>query len=91
LLAIAAVITPLGLYDGVYPALDLEDVVFVYVNDKSAISISTPARSKSLGFSRLCEEYLYLGQPDLGNVITVRISGVLNITVKERVILPDIL
>ncbi|KAH7400636.1 hypothetical protein DE146DRAFT_781147 [Phaeosphaeria sp. MPI-PUGE-AT-0046c] len=53
LVAIAAVITPLGLYDAI-SAGNRDTVAFTYARDPSPLGYGTPPRS-DLGFSRTCE------------------------------------
>lgn len=51
--SIAAIITPLGLYDAVVPTENPVDQVFKYAHDPSPMGFGTPPRS-DLGFNRLC-------------------------------------
>lgn len=53
LVAIAAVITPLGLYDAISTG-NRDNVAFTYARDPSPFGYGTPPRS-DLGFSRTCE------------------------------------
>lgn len=53
LVAIAAVITPLGLYDAISTGHS-DSVAFTYARDPSPMGYGTPPRS-DLGFSRTCE------------------------------------
>jgi hypothetical protein len=55
LLAIAAVITPLGLYETIEPAKTLRPVNFVRQSDEGSFGLVTPHRS-DLGFSRDCTD-----------------------------------
>ena len=54
---IAAVVTPLGLYETIAPSKEPSDVTFHYEKDLSPIGRGTPKRS-SLGFSRVCGAFL---------------------------------
>lgn len=53
LVAIAAVITPLGLYDEIATG-NRDTVAFTYVQDTSPLGYGTPPRTE-LGFSRICQ------------------------------------
>jgi len=72
LAAVAAVVTPLGLHDGLLPAQNTEVVSFVYASDPGPIGRGTPARNTELGFSRECADILCPGEPDLGNVTVMQ-------------------
>jgi hypothetical protein len=49
----AAIVTPLGLYDGILPGRSPQQVPFSYVSDLSPMGYGTPPRS-DLGFNRQC-------------------------------------
>lgn len=52
----AAIVTPLGLYERIAPASSTDLVSFVYVSDDSAFGAGTPARSsRGYNFSRICD------------------------------------
>ncbi|KAG8211256.1 hypothetical protein GTR04_1404 [Trichophyton interdigitale] len=53
LFGITAIVTPLGLYEGVSPRKDTKLVDFHYVKDTSPIGYGTPARG-DVRFSRIC-------------------------------------
>jgi len=72
LAAAAAVVTPLGLHDGILPSQHTEIVSFVYAVDPGAIGTGTPARNNDLGFSRVCSDILCPGERDLGNVTVLQ-------------------
>jgi hypothetical protein len=53
LIAVAAIVTPLGLHEATELSKDTQDTIFAYVPDTGPIGAGTPARS-DLGFSREC-------------------------------------
>ena len=65
LTALAAVITPLGLYDATVTSTNTEDQAFQYVFDDGPMGYGSPPRS-DLGFTRTCQqkpfedEYVFL-------------------------------
>jgi len=74
LIAVAAIVTPLGLYDEIGPVSYTEDVEFAYVADSSLIGSNTPARSgRGFKFSRLCAGFLCPGDPNQGNITRTEI------------------
>lgn len=82
LIAVSAIVTPLGLYDRVAPSSSSRVADFVYVADESIIGSGTPARSdRGYNFSRSCASkynnypQLCPGDPYLGNVTRVEISN----------------
>ncbi|KAJ9650875.1 hypothetical protein H2198_009829 [Neophaeococcomyces mojaviensis] len=69
MIAVAAIITPLGLYDEIAPVPYTQDVQFAYVADSSVIGSNTPARSsRGFNFSRTCSGHLCPGDLDQGNI-----------------------
>jgi hypothetical protein len=52
LIALAGIITPLGLYDALVPIASVQ-ITFQYLQDTSPFGLGTPSRSK-LPFSRIC-------------------------------------
>lgn len=54
LIAIAGVITPLGLYEALIPASSIQ-TPFKYIKDTSPFGFGTPSRS-NLTFNRLCSD-----------------------------------
>lgn len=66
--SIAAIVTPLGLYDAVVPADDPVQQAFKYAPDPSPMGFATPPRS-DLGFSRLCGFSTYTSCPS-SNVVS---------------------
>merc|ERR1712000_288386 len=54
LVAVAGVITPLGLYDGIFPSDEATPVRFEYTPDTTALGLGTAPRHDTLGFSRTC-------------------------------------
>lgn len=90
--AIAAVVTPLGLHDGIYPASDLKEATFVYAADRGPIGSGTPARSTEYGFSRTCGDFACPRERQLGNismVVSYDNNGT-NQTVPYRIVSPEI-
>jgi hypothetical protein len=69
LVAVAAVVTPLGLYETVAPARSLQTVPFPYIADTGPMGYGTPPRS-SLGFSRKCGAYLPVVCPGSDTIIS---------------------
>jgi hypothetical protein len=69
LATIAAIVTPLGLYDAVAPNKSPTFIDFHYVKDTSAFGTGTPPRP-SLGFSRICRNGL-LACPNSGQNVTL--------------------
>lgn len=57
LVTIAAIVTPLGLYETIAPGKDPVNVSFLYAKDPSPLGLGTPPRP-SLGFSRKCGDFL---------------------------------
>lgn len=57
LVAIAAIVTPLGLYETIAPDKRPVNVSFQYAKDASPLGLGTPSRS-SLGFGRKCGDLL---------------------------------
>lgn len=95
LIAIAAIITPLGLYDHITPSRNQQIVNFVYVADQSAIGAGTPPRSsRGYSFSRKCTDHatsrLCPGDSYLGNVTTTETVALTNdTTIENDYILPE--
>ncbi|KIW33695.1 uncharacterized protein PV07_00523 [Cladophialophora immunda] len=69
LVSVAAVVTPLGLYDDIVPAGSTQSVAFAYVPDTGPMGYGTPPRSE-LGFSRVCGAFLPVQCPGTTSVIT---------------------
>ena len=76
LVAVAAVVTPLGLYDAIDPG-STTSTAFQYAHDLSPFGYGTPPRSK-LGFSRICGEMLLAPCPssDVVAITTRNDTGV---------------
>jgi hypothetical protein len=55
LVAIAAIVTPLGLYEDIQPSAERKQVTFVHQPDEGPFGLLTPPRS-NLGFSRDCTD-----------------------------------
>jgi len=66
--AVAAIITPLGLHDGIYPSMGVREVNFVHAVDRGPLGSGTPARNAQLGFSRTCGAIACPGERALGNI-----------------------
>jgi len=54
LVAVAAVITPLGLYDAIVPSKAMQAVPFAYLQDNSPLGYGTPPQGREVWFSRSC-------------------------------------
>ena len=74
LLGVAAIVTPLGLYESIAPASDAEHLSFHYLADKSLIGLGTPQRSDTK-FSRWCGSMYPVGCPNSYNNITIKDNG----------------
>lgn len=57
LIAVAAVVTPLGLHDAVLPEKAMKEVAFVRLADLSSMGAGTPPQGKEVFFSRTCGGY----------------------------------
>ncbi len=68
MIAIAAVVTPIGLYEDLLPSSDPQLVTFMAVADTGTMGSGTPPRS-DLGFSRGCGNSLELLQCPATNVV----------------------
>lgn len=68
LVAIASIVTPMGLYDTIRPTVWHVERPFGYSPDTSAIGFGTPARS-NLGFTRMCGAYNLVACPGQDLVI----------------------
>lgn len=88
--AVAAVVTPLGLHDGIYPSNDLKEASFVYAVDRGPLGSGTPARSTEYGFSRVCGDFACPGERDLGNITHTTSYNGTNTTIPYRVVSPEI-
>ncbi|KAK1752031.1 hypothetical protein QBC47DRAFT_64055 [Echria macrotheca] len=54
LISVAAIVTPLGLYEAIVPADNQAGLDFHYVADSGVFGQGTPPRNESLPFSRMC-------------------------------------
>ena len=72
LVTIAAVVTPLGLYEEILPSKEPELVSFSYVQDPGPMGFGTPPRS-DLGFTRVCGGFLPAQCP--GTTVEIVTSG----------------
>ncbi|KAK5094987.1 hypothetical protein LTS08_008383 [Lithohypha guttulata] len=88
--AIAAIVTPLGLHDGIYLATNVQEVTFVHAADRGPFGSGTPARNAEFGFSRRCSELLCPGEPELGNITQAGTYNGRNVTTVGRITSPEI-
>ncbi|PCG97336.1 Hypothetical protein PENO1_063700 [Penicillium occitanis (nom. inval.)] len=70
LTAIAAVVTPLGLYEDISPQTTPKLVPFHYIDDKSPFGIGTPPREIDMRFSRICGGFYPVGCPNSHTNVT---------------------
>lgn len=64
LVTVAAIVTPLGLYEDIVPARKVQNIEFVYIQDSSAMGYGTPSRANdAIGFSRICGGFLPMQCP----------------------------
>lgn len=54
LIAVAAIVTPLGLYDSVLPENALKSVAFVHLADSSPMGLGTPPQGRDVFINREC-------------------------------------
>jgi len=71
-ITVAAVVTPLGLYEAVLPSTTQQSVAFTYVTDPSPMGYGTPPRS-DLGFTRKCGDLYPVQCP--GTTVEITYSG----------------
>ncbi|KAF1846238.1 uncharacterized protein K460DRAFT_417361 [Cucurbitaria berberidis CBS 394.84] len=71
LIAIAAIVTPLGLYEGIVAEPVSEASAFHYIKDTSAMGYGTPPRDTNNTWSRLCGAFLLVPCPNDDNKATV--------------------
>ncbi|KAK2801990.1 hypothetical protein FQN50_007548 [Emmonsiellopsis sp. PD_5] len=69
IIAIAAVVTPLGLYEDIVPSTTTSFQPFQYAQDPSSFGSGTPPRS-DLGFNRVCGNSQYVACPGSDLVTT---------------------
>ena len=70
-MAVAAIVTPLGLYNSIVPSKTLQSVAFTYMQDSGPMGYGTPAPS-NLGFTRSCDNYLPVQCP--GTIVAISYS-----------------
>ena len=58
LIAVAAIVTPLGLHDAIVPDEAMQAVPFAYLQDKSPLGYGTPAQGSDIWLSRSCGGFL---------------------------------
>jgi hypothetical protein len=68
LVGVAAIVTPLGLYETVTPHAAGQSEVFGYLKDNSPIGLGTPPRTNTT-WSRICGDFGYVNCPFSGNDI----------------------
>lgn len=71
LIAVAAVVTPLGLYEGIVAEPASNASVFHYIKDTTPIGFGTPPRDSNNTWSRLCGAFLLVPCPNDENAATV--------------------
>ncbi|KAF1978859.1 hypothetical protein BU23DRAFT_497820, partial [Bimuria novae-zelandiae CBS 107.79] len=69
LVGVAAIVTPLGLYETIAPVQAPTQQDFHYIKDTSPIGLGTPPRTNTT-WSRLCGDIGYMACPNSGNNIT---------------------
>ncbi|ODH52079.1 hypothetical protein GX48_01868 [Paracoccidioides brasiliensis] len=74
IVAIAAIVTPLGLYDSIVPAESTTLQPFQYSQDTSPFGFGTPPRS-GLGFNRFCGARGYIACPGSDVVVEPNKNG----------------
>jgi hypothetical protein len=86
LVTIAAIVTPLGLYDEILPSRRDQNIEFVYMQDSGPMGYGTPTRaSNSIGYTRICGGFLPMQCP--GTTVEIIYSG--NASVMEANITND--
>ncbi|KAF2741897.1 hypothetical protein M011DRAFT_522494 [Sporormia fimetaria CBS 119925] len=70
LIPIAAIVTPLGLYEAVYPQDGLREVTFEYVRDDTSMSLGTLLRRNDFGPSRWCWTFHPQACPWFDTIVT---------------------
>jgi len=74
LVTIAAVVTPLGLYDDILPSRQEQNIEFAYMEDASPMGYGTPERaSDSIGYTRVCGGFLPMQCP--GTTVDISSPG----------------
>ena len=73
LITIAAVVTPLGLYDEIQPSRTEQSIEFAYMVDEGPMGFGTPERPSNLGFTRLCGGVLPMQCP--GATVDISYGG----------------
>lgn len=70
LIGVAAIVTPLGLYDGIVARLETGPSTFNYIKDTSSMGYGTLPRNNAT-WSRLCGDYLLVPCPNDFNKATI--------------------
>lgn len=70
LVAIAAIVTPLGLYEGIVPTASSDSTAFHYIRDTTPMGYGTPPRTNTT-WSRICGSFAIIPCPNDNNVATV--------------------
>jgi hypothetical protein len=76
LLAVTAVVTPLGLYEGLVAEQAEEDPVFHYIRDTTPMGYGTPPRA-DIAWSRICGWWGSMPCPNDNNEATIIDNGTL--------------
>ncbi|KAH7394721.1 hypothetical protein BKA66DRAFT_509547 [Pyrenochaeta sp. MPI-SDFR-AT-0127] len=71
LIAVAAVVTPLGLYEGIVAEPTSTSEAFHYIRDTTPMGFGTPPRDSNSTWSRLCGAFLLVPCPNDNNAATV--------------------
>ncbi|WEW55920.1 hypothetical protein PRK78_001355 [Emydomyces testavorans] len=74
IIGVAAIVTPLGLYDAIVPGTSAVPQPFKYQNDMSPLGVGTPPRS-SIGFNRQCGSYVPVVCPGSKTIINTSRKG----------------
>lgn len=86
LVTIAAIVTPLGLYEDILPTRSEQNIEFVYMQDSGPMGYGTPTRaSNSIGYTRVCGGFLPMQCP--GTTVEIISSG--NASIMEANITND--
>ncbi|KAJ8118695.1 hypothetical protein OPT61_g386 [Boeremia exigua] len=71
LIAVAAIVTPLGLYEGIVGEIESSPLAFHYLEDRSTFGYGTPPRTAASGvWSRICGSNFPIVCPNSPNNIT---------------------
>lgn len=88
IVGIAAIVTPLGLYDAILPENSMQPQPFGYQKDTSPFGYGTPPRSE-LGFNRICGNRLPVACPGSNTVVDVDLkNGTFDLPYSYNVTIP---